>query len=501
VLVVDDEDAILRSVCRILASQSIETVACSHPQKALELLREREFSAVISDYRMPTMDGVALLTRVKSEWPETARILITAYADLEIVERGINDAGIQHVLHKPFSSPILANVVAGAVRNNTLRRERVVLLTRLQNLNEELVYVNGQLTDRIALKDQDLITFRRQWDVALDAILDPITIIDENMRITGANAAACQAADRDRRDLTGRQCFDALFDRAIRCEACPLSGGNGRLTQDRTGSTKVYDVECYRLPSASVTHICVYRDVSQQVAFERETAHAEKMTALGRLVSNVAHEINNPLQAIFNFAQIAEKPDTDAERLKKCLSVIRDGAMRCRDYVQVLRNFSRRDAPSEKSEIDLTTICSRALVLFASSAKAQVKAVEDCAKSARCIGNGGQLLQVLTNLIQNAVDASPPNGSVRIGIDADEHRVMLWVEDDGPGIPESERGKIFEPFYTTKPEGQGTGLGLAISERIVHDHGGEIVISSAPSGGARFTVKLPHSQARIEGTA
>jgi two-component system C4-dicarboxylate transport sensor histidine kinase DctB len=99
----------------------------------------------------------------------------------------------------------------------------------------------------------------------------------------------------------------------------------------------------------------------------------------------------------------------------------------------------------------------------------------------------------LVNLIHNAVDASPKDGLIRVAVEEQGTDWVLSVEDQGSGVPEAERRKIFEPFYTTKPQGHGTGLGLSISHNIMREHGGSLRVGTASIGGARFEVRLPRN--------
>ena len=101
-----------------------------------------------------------------------------------------------------------------------------------------------------------------------------------------------------------------------------------------------------------------------------------------------------------------------------------------------------------------------------------------------------QIEQVLVNLVQNALDVTPEGGLVEVGVVINDGMITLSVEDEGPGVPESDRKRIFEPFVTTKEQGIGTGLGLAISHRIATDHGGTLSVSAAPTGGARFEFRI-----------
>lgn len=495
VLIVDDEADQRRAVVRLLEPTGWTTVVCSDPAEALRRVEEREFSVVLSDFRMPGMDGVELLTRVLERRPDAERILMTGNADAEALERGVNEARISRFVKKPWEPEVLLAIVSEARQMSSFRRERALLLERLRQRNQELSYLNDLLGQRVAESSLAILRFRRRWDVALNAISDPILLVGADYRIEGANEAAAALAGRSAEDLEGRRCHETLFRSARPCEGCPLEPGQGRVVAG--GSARTFDARAYRLPGVEGSHLCVYRDVTRELAFQREAAHFEKMAAIGRLSGSVAHELNNPLHGILSFVQLAQKPDVTPDKLARYLEVIRECAVRCRDIVQAMRDFSRRPGPRERKVFDVRVACEKALVLFGPVLGERLQASLG-GVPAPCVGNANSIQQVLTNLIQNAIDASPNDGVVRVSVEKDGDAIVIAVEDEGPGVPEEERERIFEPFYTTKPEGMGTGLGLAISHGIIQDHQGTLRVRRSELGGARFEARLPRARAAEE---
>ncbi len=501
ILFVDDETSILRALERTAHAAGWLAEAVSSPQDALERLHSREYAVVVSDFRMPHMDGVDFLSQVRERWPETERILLTAFGDEEALERGINDAGISRFLRKPWKREMLVNILGQAVQQSRLRRENAVLVTRLSNRNSELSYLNQLLQTKVQETDETLMGFRRRWDVALNAISDPLIMVDESLRLEGVNRAAADLAGGQPAELEGRKCHESLFKRSSQCANCPIGardGASSRVSRDGSdGQQQLFDVRAYRLPAERSTHLCTYRDVTHAMQVEREMANVDKMAAIGRLAGGVAHEINNPLHGILSFVQLAQKPDVAAEKLVRYHEVIKECALRCRDIVQSLRDFSRQAKTTDRAFVELNRICEKALVLFESPSGRRFEHVR-FPEDAMAFVNGNQLQQVLVNLIHNAVDASPKGGLIRVAIESDGEDWVIAVEDQGPGVPDAERRKIFEPFYTTKPQGQGTGLGLSISHNIMREHGGSLRVSAASIGGARFEARVPRNSQESE---
>ncbi len=491
VLLVDDEQDILRALKRTLTSYGFGVLTADRPSEALKLASLYQPAVTVSDFRMPEMDGVTLLSRLREEHPNMERVLLTAYADLEAVERGVNDAGVHRVLHKPCPIGTLVSVVHESMRRARVRRERDLLLDQLRQRNEELAYLNSRLTEQVTADGAALHTFRRRWDAALDAISDPVAIVNETHRIEGVNAAFENLTGLPLRELEGHFCYTVLCGNAAPCSGCPIATGFGRIDREHAGSPRVYEARAYPLPGESRAHLCIYQDTTERAAIERQANELEKMAAIGRLAGGVAHEVNNPLQAILSFVQLAQRPQVPPDKMERYLEVIREAALRCRDIVQSLRSFSRREPIGERSEVDLTALCAKTIQLFRSVIDRDIAWEPLSAERILCFGNANQLHQVLVNLIQNAVDATAKGGHVRIAAYRDDGDAMIIVEDDGPGVPDHDRVKIFEPFFTTKPEGVGTGLGLSISSRIVQGHGGRLTVGTSPLGGARFEVRVP----------
>ncbi len=236
------------------------------------------------------------------------------------------------------------------------------------------------------------------------------------------------------------------------------------------------------------------RDVTDQRRAESQLQQAERLAALGQLVSGVAHEINNPAAIISGFAQTMMLDEMKADH-REMIEMIYDEAGRIGKITQNLLAFARAGTP-ERALVDVNDVVKRTLALRAYHLTTLNIAVETVLASdgPRVWANGSQLQQLLLNLLINGEQALlAVEGPRRIVIRtrATETEVLLDVEDTGPGVPPDIRAKIFDPFFTTKPEGTGTGLGLSICYGIVRDHRGRIWVDPAPAAGATFHVTLP----------
>ena len=242
----------------------------------------------------------------------------------------------------------------------------------------------------------------------------------------------------------------------------------------------------------------VARDISAQKQSEEAMRRSEKLATAGRLAASVAHEINNPLEAVLNLLYLARN---DPSQVETYLSMAEDEVNRVARLAQQTLGFVRdTNAPSR---LNPAKIMDEILLLY--SPKLESKRIlvsRRYSTSCEIDGYSGELRQLLANLLVNAVDAMDSGGSLQVRVEAGREwsggreGVRITVADNGSGIPSESLGRIFEPFYTTKKD-TGTGLGLWVSRGIVQKHGGSIRVRSRVNGrrsGTVFSVFLPYEQ-------
>jgi two-component system NtrC family sensor kinase len=240
--------------------------------------------------------------------------------------------------------------------------------------------------------------------------------------------------------------------------------------------------------------VVVMTDITDSATLQSKLMHAEKMAAVGQLVSGVAHEVNNPLTAILGFADLLMENPELPESARKDLQVILQEAMRTKQIVQNLLSFARQMPPQRKA-VQLNTILHNTVQLRAYDFQSHgVEVIENLDQNLpSVIGDAHQLQQVFLNILNNAYDAvreTPRPGKIEITTTRRGSLVEIGFRDNGQGITFPE--KIFDPFFTTKEVGKGTGLGLSICYGIVREHGGEILCHNNSEGeGAMFIVRLP----------
>ena len=226
---------------------------------------------------------------------------------------------------------------------------------------------------------------------------------------------------------------------------------------------------------------------------QQELLHKEKLAAMGQLAAGVAHEINNPLGTILLFSEAMLKESPDGDPGRDDLKMIISETTRCKNIVADLLNFSRQQEVLAQ-ETDVSTLLEQVIEQVCHQPSFEkVEIVRQFSPDLPTIqADSPQLQQVFINLLNNGAEAMEEGGTITIITrPVNGHWIQIQVSDTGCGIPEENLGKLFTPFFTTKPPGEGTGLGLSIVYGIVKMHRGQITVQSRVGRGTTFTVTLP----------
>ena len=336
----------------------------------------------------------------------------------------------------------------------------------------------------------------------LDATTESVFLVDEQGTILTLNQTAAQRLGKRESELVGLGPQDLVSLGVVSPglvksrEACIQevirSGDAVRLEDERNGI--VFDGNMYPIFDArgNVTRLAIFaRDVTARRRAEQQVARVERLAAMGRLAASLAHEINNPLQAIRSNLELALDFDLEAEQRESRLEIVRCEIERMIKIVRRMLDFSRIP-DGTRYPVPITHLIEKTLALANKQLQLDgIQVTVDCpAELPPVFVAPGQIAQLLLNLTINAIEATEGGGHLRIAARANGDMLALEVTNDGPLIPEEHLERVFEPFFTTKPD--GTGLGLSICHTIVRQHGGTISVENLEGGqGVRFTVTLP----------
>jgi PAS domain S-box-containing protein len=336
-----------------------------------------------------------------------------------------------------------------------------------------------------------------------------VLVVTADDRFRHANAAFCRAMQCSRDELVSRRPRDLMANDTVSAEeiqSAVRAGGVWRGTVVRTrpdGSTFPVSgtVTALRDDHGKATHfVSVERDISEEIRLREQLIHSERLSAVGHLVAGVAHELNNPLQAVMGQVELLIRME-DRPGQRQELEQIRASGDRAATIVRSLLTFARH-SPLERTVSDLNELVRSTLALRASDLRSGNIVVEEEYSEALplIVVNREEIKRVLLNLLLNAehaVRATRRSGTLRVRTlpSTDSGSVVFEIADDGPGVPREVASRIFEPFFTTKSSGEGKGLGLSICLGIAEAHGGSLTLLPAERG-ARFALTLP--QAALE---
>jgi signal transduction histidine kinase len=271
------------------------------------------------------------------------------------------------------------------------------------------------------------------------------------------------------------------------------------LYSESTGEERLLNLFCAPLESGRsgerVGAILVAEDISPRASLERRLAVSERLAAVGKLAARVAHELNNPLDGILRYINLARRvvtknAETPVEKVTEYLDRARDGLQRMADIISELLEFSR-STPGEPDGGNVNSVLEEAVRTMSEPAdRSHVTVTSSSQNDQMPPVRGSRLFQIFCNLIKNAIDAMPDGGRLAITSAMDDGDVVIRFDDTGVGLPD-DADKVFEPFFTTKQAGKGTGLGLAICKDYIERLHGTIRAENRPGGGASFEIRIP----------
>ena len=521
ILIVDDEPNIVRLFERLLRREGYQVQGFTSPVEALAWLEHQTADLVLLDVRMPGMDGFQFMERARQLAPEMGVLIITAYGTLEMALEAVNRGADGMVLKPMESAAQLRQAVqrALAVRQQKQAGAQLPVLRSVLSVSEILfaetrperlpsLIVHSVMT---LLGANAALLAERGEEGALEvkAYLGPRPFPERLSEPPALLTAALtqKALVRARRGaeqatpwLTRWQLVEEM--------AVPMEkdGHERVIWVARESRFTEAEAELLRIlarhGAAALQNARLYESLRQAVTelktSRRLMAQAEKLATMGRLIATIAHEINNPLQAVRNSLHLAAHPDLPPRRRLEYLELARTELDRLEETVRRMLEYYRPDGVDHQA-LHWREVVDRVVALVEKQCSRQNITVEvEVPQDLPLImGNLGQLQQVLLNLVVNALEAMPDGGRLILRAWAADDQVTLEVCDTGPGVAPEVRDKLFEPFVSSKPT--GTGLGLAVSYGIVTAHQGTLTYTPPPDGrGACFRVTLPAVEVATE---
>jgi two-component system NtrC family sensor kinase len=477
ILLVDDDEDFLDALATRLTNDGYKVLKAADGEKGLRAFQEHRPAIVLADIKMPGMDGIDLLRKIKDIDPQAEVIMITGHADMDLAVKSLKHRATDFI-----TKPILDDVLKVALQR-TIERIDLNRQVKEYTLNKAMYQV-----------------------VINDLIQEDIMVIGANYQILEVNETLLKRLGLEREEVVGHHCFEVSHHLHSPCKGrdhpCPLmeSLQTGKPSQathvhrDKAGRELFYSISCYPIfeqgQIAGVVEIS--KDISKDIEFQKRMMGQQKLASIGQLAAGVAHEINNPLTTILTTAMVAQEDMRPEDPHYEEFQTIANETLRCRKIVTGLLDFARQSPPARKSN-DINAIVRECIALVTKPAAFRDVAVESRLfdKLPTLVVDHDQILQSLINLVLNAIEASDPGGKISLSTSylPEKAALEVKVQDTGKGIPQDALDNIFDPFFTTKDT--GTGLGLAITHGFVHQNGGTIEVESREGVGTTFTIRLP----------
>lgn len=341
---------------------------------------------------------------------------------------------------------------------------------------------------------------RQQWKSTFDAILEPVALISSNYELRDYNTAFEKRA-KILKTKNKLLCYATLFNRNSPCEGCHL-GKSFNLGNLRTSSGQESDFEVSSHTQSEGVYVNMYRDLTEQNRVQRQILESSKMAELGTIGGSIAHELNNPLAGLITFVQLIKADLNGQEDYKSDIIEMEKAALRCKEIIENLLSFTRKNRNSVKENLSLAHVAENAIkIINLKASSLGIKIETDFQnKNSSIEGLANPLSQAMVNLLQNAIDSLTHKmktekfvPKIEVRVSSERNSAHIDVIDNGRGLNVDAQLKAFTPFFTTKDPKKHRGLGLAVTYQIIQDHGGSIDLSKTSDQKTRARITFPSS--------
>jgi signal transduction histidine kinase/DNA-binding response OmpR family regulator len=543
ILVVDDEEIIRQLLVRAFGENGYHVEAVEEAEAALKIIKEDSFNLLITDLKMPKVNGMDVLKEIKSVNPYMEVIIITGYPTIELAVEAVKIGAFDFIC-KPFDLEQMKTTVTRCLEKQKFSINHIKLgelatlfeISKTININTDIESLLAKILDSAleivkAKKGSILLLDENTKELTIRAARGLSSEVIKNTRIPLGEGIAGRVAKEGRPVLvSGAEQVSGLGN-SSRYEtnsflSIPLVSKYLDSQENTVGVINITDkisqenfAEREQVllsilagqAAVAIENANIYTQLQSRISTLGQTVdqlnqtqnqliQSEKMAAVGQLASGIAHEIRNPLGIILGGVELLEKNLENKVGInKETIEMLKESIDRANNIIVDLLRFSRTSR-LEVQSVNICALVEEAVSLIKNQAYLKnVQIVKNYADSALSVlADSALLRQAFFNLCINALDSMPGGGELTLNIysgpDAEANKeVIIEIVDTGKGIPKDILPRIFEPFFTTKEPGKGTGLGLSIVHLILERHKGTISVESAKEKGTKFTIRLPYS--------
>lgn len=496
ILLVDDEEAIIRVLSRSLSSDGYQVLTADSGEKALEIFVREEPKIVLTDIKMPGMDGLEVLRRVKAIEPEAQVIILTGHGDIDSAIEALQ-YGASDFINKPLRAEALAISLKRA-------EEKLDIQMRLKEYTLDLENMVQIATGEFERKNSFLTKLIRSSN-------DGIVATDEDWKVVIFNPGAERIFGFNRGEVVRKIDARELYPPDVMEILEAGRNGNSRQGELPWAETAIRSKGDGIIPvrfSGTVLSakdevmgsVAFFQDLREIKRLERELVNSERLAAIGQTVAGMAHCIKNILHGFKGGSYLVDvgidKDNTD--KLKSGWQMIQRNIQRTSDLVLDLLSYSKEREPEYENCFPNEIADDVCGLLQEVASDYDVEIVKNLSPSIGEVSMDPRSVhRCLLNLVSNAIDACifddlvTKHHCVRVSTAMEENRILVFrVGDNGSGMTDEVKAKLFSSFFSTKGP-KGTGLGLLVTSKLVEENNGTIAVESTPGEGTVFTMRLP----------
>ena len=500
ILIVDDEEVIVRLLSMSLRSDGYETVTACSGEQGLEVFQSELPDIVVTDIKMPGMDGLELLKKIKEIDSEKEVIIVTGHGDIDSTITALQ-YGASDFINKPVRDEALAIALERA-------KTKIAIRKKLEEYTENLEIKIEEATEEIRRKSN----FQR---LLIKSSNDAIVAFDHNWKVVVYNPEAARMFGEAAKDVINKLTIDDLYTpktaKIFKNQAKEKKGQNmfpwneriintkdGRQIPVRYASNVLYE------KGEFVGTVNFFQDLTEIKRLEKELVRSERLAAVGQTVSGLAHYVKNILIGLKGGSYVVDVglQNNNMEKLKTGWETIKRNIKRIGDLTQDLLTYSKQREP-EFEKCRPNDIVKEVIELVKDAAETRnviiSKKIDD--SIGEVVADSQIIHRSLLNLINNAIDACiedediSKKHEVRIKTYVDDNNFFCFeVKDNGCGMDENTQKQLFNPMFSSKG-GKGTGLGLLVTGKLIEEHRGVIETKTSPGDGSTFTIRLPYEKA------
>jgi len=499
ILIVDDEKIIVRLLSRSLQSDGYEVVKAYSGEQGLEVFNSESPDIVVTDIKMPGMDGLELLKKIKEIDSEKEVIIVTGHGDIDSTITALQ-YGASDFINKPVRDEALAIALTRA-------KAKIVIREKLEEYTENLEIKVAEATEEIRQRAD----FQR---LLIKSSNDAIVAFDHDWNVVVYNPEAARMFGEKANDVINKMSIDDLYTpriaRIFRNKAIAEKNHEMLAWQENSMNTKDgrqipvrYASNVLHKKDAFVGTVNFFQDLTEIKRLEKELVQSERLAAVGQTVSGLAHYVKNILIGLKGGSYVVDVgiQKNNTEKFKTGWKTIKRNIRRVSDLTQDLLSYSKQREP-EFEACDPNEIVNEVidLVTDVAGSKGILISKNLDADIGKIVADPRTIHRSLLNLINNAIDAclededTSKKHEVKIKTYLDGKGYFSFdVKDNGCGMDANTEKQLFNPMFSSKG-GKGTGLGLLVTGKLIEEHNGVIETETSHGIGSRFTIKLPYEK-------